>query len=147
MMSDDMMERRIQFRRTSFVLTIPHKIIKKLNISKDQSVRFTIENGRFIVRPTDIGASKNTAKTDKYDNAVKNMMSQTDDDVARMVRKTAKYVCRDEPFLSFISPYSRASSTTDLLDTFGLAVMSTYPMGPSLSISFGTVITRVVLLL
>ena len=90
MMTDDIMERRIQFRRTSFVLTIPHRIIRELKISKGQSVRFTIGDGEFTVRPTDTGISKNPAKT-KYENPVKTMLSQTDKDVAEMVRKNTKH--------------------------------------------------------
>lgn len=74
-MEDEIIERRVQLRGSSFVLTIPKKIAGAMNLSSGQSVRFVIGDGEFTVRPTSVGAAKpNPAGGSKYEEAIANMM-------------------------------------------------------------------------
>lgn len=79
-MSDDIMERRVQFRSNSFVLTIPPKIISDMKISKGQSVRFIQGEGEFTIRPTQVDTSKTGASNpDKYAKVISDAINERHD--------------------------------------------------------------------
>lgn len=71
-------ERRVQLRGSSFVLTIPKKIVREMKLSKGQSVRFMVGDGEFTVRPTSVSAAKpNSADSSRYEEAIAGMMKNT----------------------------------------------------------------------
>lgn len=53
-MEEHIVERRVQLRGKSLVLTIPAQIAAELGLRKGQSVRFSLEDGGFTVRPTSV---------------------------------------------------------------------------------------------
>ena len=76
-------ERRVQVRGNSFVLTIPQDIVKKMKIRAGQSVRFLIKDGEIILRPTGIGGAgaqdvqdADVQDADAYEKAVADMMGK-----------------------------------------------------------------------
>ena len=73
------LERRIQLRGHSFVLTIPRDVVKKMGIRNGQSVRFLVGDGEVVIRPMSAGASDGTADSDgpdKYKRAIEEMMAK-----------------------------------------------------------------------
>ena len=73
------LERRIQLRGHSFVLTIPRAVVKKMKIRNGQSVRFLIGDGEIVIRPMSAEASDGTvdpAGPDKYGRAIAEMMAK-----------------------------------------------------------------------
>ena len=69
---DEHIERRVQLRGKSFVLTIPSKIAAELGLRRGQSVRFTVEDGGFTVRPTSV--AEQNLDSDTCEDAISNMM-------------------------------------------------------------------------
>lgn len=53
-MEEHIVERRVQLRGKSLVLTIPAQIAAELGLRRGQSVRFTVKDGGFTVRPTSV---------------------------------------------------------------------------------------------
>ena len=70
-------QRRIQFRQGSYMVTIPIQIVHALGMRKNQYVRFAISKNKVIIKPVDAGitkkdvaeADKDSAVLDKYDSA------------------------------------------------------------------------------
>lgn len=74
-----MLERRIQLRGHSFVLTIPRAVVKKMNIRSGQSVRFLVGDGEIVIRPLSVRVGDGTADPDgpdKYARAVVEMVAK-----------------------------------------------------------------------
>ena len=69
---DEHIERRVQLRGKSFVLTIPAKIAAELGLCRDQSARFIVDNGGFTVRPTSV--AEQNLDGDTCEDAISNMM-------------------------------------------------------------------------
>ncbi len=77
--SEKTLERRIQLRGRSFVLTIPRAVIKKMEIRNGQSVRFLVGDGEVVIRPMSAGTGDGTADSegpDKYERAIEEMMTK-----------------------------------------------------------------------
>ena len=75
------LERRIQLRGRSFVLTIPRDVIEKMKIRNGQSVRFLVGDGEVVIRPLSAGAdggATNPAGPDKYERAIEEMMAKNE---------------------------------------------------------------------
>ena len=73
------LERRIQLRGHSFVLTIPRAVVKKMKIRNGQSVRFLVRDGEIVIRPMSAGAGDDAADPgvpDKYVRAIEEMMAK-----------------------------------------------------------------------
>jgi len=76
---DKTLERRIQLRGHSFVLTIPRAVVKKMKLRNGQSVRFLVEDGEIVIRPMSAGVGDGTADPDgpdKYTRALEEMMAK-----------------------------------------------------------------------
>ena len=71
-MDEHIVERRVQLRGKSLVLTIPTKIAAELGLRRGQSVRFILEDGGFTVRPTSV--TKQNLDSDICEDAISNMM-------------------------------------------------------------------------
>lgn len=69
---DEHIERRVQLRGKSFVLTIPTKIAAELGLCRGQSVRFIVGDGGFTVRPTSVAEQNLDGNT--CEDAISNMM-------------------------------------------------------------------------
>lgn len=79
-MEEKIIERRIQLRGSSFVLTIPQDIAKKMSIRAGQSIRFQIvKDGECMIRPTNVNTidSVDSTEHDTYEKAVENMMNNS----------------------------------------------------------------------
>ena len=75
------LERRIQLRGHSFVLTIPRDVIEKMKIRNGQSVRFLVGDGEVVIKPLSVGAgdgASNSAEPDKYAKAIEEMMAKNE---------------------------------------------------------------------
>ena len=75
------LERRIQLRGRSFVLTIPRDVIEKMKIRNGQSVRFLVGDGEVVIRPMSAGTGDGTADSaepDKYAKAIEEMMAKNE---------------------------------------------------------------------
>jgi len=60
------MQRKIQFRQGSYVVTIPLQIVHALGIRRDQYVRFAVSKGKIIIKPVDPNmAKKDVAEADR----------------------------------------------------------------------------------
>ena len=75
---EDVIERRIQFRGSSFVLTIPQKIAQKMNLKRGQSVRFILGNDEFTVRPTSVDDTEQDAG---YERSIDEMIRKSSRDI------------------------------------------------------------------
>jgi len=68
------MQRKIQFRQGSYVVTIPLQIVHTLGIRRDQYVRFAVSKGKIIIKPVDPNmtkkdlteADRDSASLDRY---------------------------------------------------------------------------------
>ncbi|MDE0265680.1 MAG: AbrB/MazE/SpoVT family DNA-binding domain-containing protein [Thaumarchaeota archaeon] len=68
-------QRRVQFRQGSYMVTIPAQIAHALGIRKNQYVRFAVSNKKVVIKPVESGftkkditeAEKGSAALDRYD--------------------------------------------------------------------------------
>ncbi|MCE2498472.1 MAG: AbrB/MazE/SpoVT family DNA-binding domain-containing protein, partial [Nitrosopumilaceae archaeon] len=75
------LERRIQLRGHSFVLTIPRAVVKKMKIRNGQSVRFLVGDGEIVIRPMSAGVGDGAADPagpDQYVRAIEEMMAKNE---------------------------------------------------------------------
>ena len=75
------LERRIQLRGRSFVLTIPRAVIEKMKIRNGQSVRFLVGDGEVVIRPMSAETgdwAADSAEPDKYARAIEEMMAKNE---------------------------------------------------------------------
>ena len=77
-MEEEVIERRIQLRRNSFILTIPQAIAKKAKIRKGQGVRFWVKDGEIVISPMGIldESTSDSTGPDPYARAVAEMMAK-----------------------------------------------------------------------
>ena len=78
-MEKDVVERRVHMRRSSFILTIPQAIVRKVGISSGQSVRFEVMGGKIVISPTDVvggGGAADPDGLDPYKRAITEMMAK-----------------------------------------------------------------------
>ena len=71
-MAEHIVERRVQLRGRSFVLTIPKDIAAEMGLCRGQGVRFTLKDGALTVRPT--GVAGPNPDGGRYEEAIANMM-------------------------------------------------------------------------
>ncbi|MDE0266022.1 MAG: hypothetical protein OXI27_01490 [Thaumarchaeota archaeon] len=84
------LERRIQLRGHSFVLTIPRTVIKKMRIRDGQSVRFLVRDGEIVIKPMSAevgGGTANPAGPDEYERAVTEMVARDRSEKAKEHRR------------------------------------------------------------
>ena len=77
-MEEEIIERRMQLNRGSFILTIPRGIAKRAGIRKGQSVRFRVRDGEIVISPTGVpgDSTPDSAGPDKYARAIEEMMAE-----------------------------------------------------------------------
>lgn len=54
----DDIQRRIQFRQGSYIVTIPLQIVHALGIRRNQYVRFAVSRNKVIIKPVESGITK-----------------------------------------------------------------------------------------
>ena len=62
-------QRKIQFRQGSYVVTIPHKIVKMVGIKNNQYVTFAVSNDTVILKPTNKTITKKDVTEANKDSA------------------------------------------------------------------------------
>ena len=77
-MEEEVIERRVQMRRISFILTIPQVVAKKAGIRNGQSVRFEVGDGDIVISPTGVlgDSAPDSAGPDKVERAIAEMMAK-----------------------------------------------------------------------
>ena len=77
-MEEDVIERRVQMRRISFILTILQVVAKKTGIRHGQSVRFEVRDGDIMISPTGVPGDSAPASIgpDKVARAIAEMMAK-----------------------------------------------------------------------
>lgn len=73
-MTEHIVERRVQLRGRSFVLTIPKKMAAEMGLRRGQGVRFTMMDGGLTVRPTGVGAAIPSPDGGRCEAAISDMM-------------------------------------------------------------------------
>ena len=73
-MTERIVERRVQLRGRSFVLTIPKSMAAEMGLRRGQGVRFTIVDGALTVRPTVVGAAGPNPDGGRCEEAISDMM-------------------------------------------------------------------------
>lgn len=74
-MDIDDIQRRVQFRQGSYMVTIPAQIAHALGMRKNQYVRFAVSKNKVIIKPVESGitkrdvaeADRDSAALDRYD--------------------------------------------------------------------------------
>ncbi len=69
------MQRKVQFRQGSYMVTIPLQIVHALGIRRNQYVRFAVSKNKVIIKPVEASitkkdvteADRDSAALDKYD--------------------------------------------------------------------------------
>ena len=81
------MQRRVQFRQGSYIVTIPLQIVHALGIRKNQYVRFAVsKNNKIVIKPVESNITKkDVAEADRDSAALdKHGPPENDDDVGYM---------------------------------------------------------------
>ena len=68
------MQRRVQFRQGSYIVTIPLQIVHALGICKNQYVRFAVSKNKIVIKPVEsnitkkdvVEADRDSAALDRY---------------------------------------------------------------------------------
>ena len=92
-------QRRVQFRQGSYMVTIPAQIAHALGMRKNQYVRFAVSKNKVIIKPVESGitkkdvaeADRDSAALDRYDGP------RGDDDDAGYMDALAKALAKDGP--------------------------------------------------
>ncbi|MDE0267186.1 MAG: AbrB/MazE/SpoVT family DNA-binding domain-containing protein [Thaumarchaeota archaeon] len=93
-------QRRVQFRQGSYMVTIPAQIAHALGMRKNQYVRFAVSKNKVIIKPVESGitkrdvaeADRDSAALDRY-----NGPREEEDDGAGYMDALAKALARDGP--------------------------------------------------
>lgn len=73
-MAEHIVERRVQLRGRSFVLTIPKKMAAEMGLRRGQGIRFIMVDGGLVVMPTDIGVAGPNPDGGRFEAAISDMM-------------------------------------------------------------------------
>ncbi|MDE0525078.1 MAG: hypothetical protein OXI27_00540 [Thaumarchaeota archaeon] len=77
-MDEEILERRVQLRGGSFVLTIPRAVAVETGMRKGQGARFHVQDGRIVIRLTDVAEDdgQGSAGPDVFARAVEEMTAR-----------------------------------------------------------------------
>ena len=77
-MDEEILERRVQMRGGSFVLTIPRAVAVETGMRKGQGARFRVQDCRIVIRLTDVAedGGPGSAGPDEFARAVGEMVAK-----------------------------------------------------------------------
>ena len=72
-------QRKVQFRQGSYIVTIPLQIVHALGIRKNQYVRFAVSKDKVIIKPVESNITKRDVVEADRDSAALDMYGERED--------------------------------------------------------------------
>lgn len=91
-------QRKIQFRQGSYVVTIPLQIVHALGIRRNQYVRFAVSRNKVIMKPVESGITKkDVAEADRDSAALDKHGGQSGEDDGGYMKDLAEALSWSKP--------------------------------------------------
>ena len=91
------LQRKIQFRHKSYVVTIPLQIIHSLGIRKNQYVRFAVSRNKIVIKPVEYNITKKDLTEANRDSALLDESESKDSGYRKDLAKALGRQDEDKP--------------------------------------------------